>query len=164
MGASRLQDDLLVTGDQPVVVLPIPRRGRQSIIYAVPPRGFLDTIEVRFPLDPRRLLLMTWRGDDDSSADGSFAQACNVNASVSLQADTEWFFKPGTVAHRLNPSTLHPDVHPISPALFGEYTADAALNSRRRLETEQLAARIHQEDPPHDRIPFVNTRPRAGQA
>ena len=129
---------------------------------AVPSRGFLDTIEVRFPVDPRHALLMTWRGDEDTSVCGSFAQACNMNASISRQADKEWFFKPGAVAHRLNPATLQRDVVPISTELFPEYTSAAALRSRRRLETERVAAQIIQEDPPPDRMPFVNTRRRRG--
>ena len=155
-------EELLITGDQPVIALPTMPPGRQSNAEAVPSRGFLDTIEVRFPADPRHALLMTWRGEEDTSAGGSFAQACNMNASISRQADKEWFFKPGTVAHRLNPATLQPDVVPISTELFPEYTSAAALRSRRRLETERVAAQIIQEDPPPDRMPFVNTRRRRG--
>jgi hypothetical protein len=53
-------EPLLASGDQPVVVVPFLGNRQYAPIEALPRAGFLDTIEVRIPIDPQHLLLLSW--------------------------------------------------------------------------------------------------------
>jgi hypothetical protein len=163
----RFNEDLLITSDQPVVALPCMPPGRQANAAAVPPTGWVDTVEIRFPLDPKTLLLMTWSDDEDPPAplDGGFNQACNINASLSQQADKEWFFRPDTFPHRLAPPLLRPLVLPISSELLGRYTAVDARGSKRRGAANELIEQILRENGPRDVVRWVTaTRKRHADA
>jgi len=48
------------SGDQPVVWFPLLQPRQRLPIEAIPRSGFMDTAEVRFPVDPWHVLLLTW--------------------------------------------------------------------------------------------------------
>jgi hypothetical protein len=52
-------DPLVASCDQPVVCVPLPS-GRRMPIKAMPQTGFMETAEVRFPIDPWRVPLLSW--------------------------------------------------------------------------------------------------------
>jgi hypothetical protein len=148
----RFVEDVLVTSDQPVVTIPLTPPGRPESARVVPPGGFLDTLEVRFSLDPRTLLLLSWSEEEDAreAYEGTFAQAREVNCSVSYQADREWFYRPGTVPQRLIPPWLEPRIVPLAPQLLSGYDVQVAERSSRRRAADLTMTRMISEDAPRD--------------
>jgi hypothetical protein len=121
---------LLVTSDDPVVIWP-----RYELARVPQPTplttGLLETLEVRAPISPTHLLLMTWSDgfdDDANHAKGKRHHAKNANAFTRAQADKQWFYMPGT-APVIGKRRRFP---PISAELVKGYSIDAAANSRRR--------------------------------
>ncbi len=156
----RFDGDLLATSDQPVVALPLVPRGVHAAGNAVPPNGWMDVIEVRFSLDPRTLLLMSWSDAPDAPAPlpGTFNQACTVNCGVITQADREWFYRPGPRPCHLTPASLQPLVYPISPQLLPGYNAAVASGSSRRRAADQLMAEMIRDNTPRDQMRWVTVR------
>ena len=99
----------------------------------MPPDGFLNTLEVRFALDPTTLLLLSWTEDRDAPEplDGTFIQACEANCAVSCyQADQEYrFFRPGTVPRRLVPPWQQAARRSARPQLLPGYDVRSARRS-----------------------------------
>ena len=86
----RFDEPILITSDQPVVRSPMPPGG-SSPVTAIPPSGFYQVIEIRFPLSPRLALLTSWRDAPHGDVvDGTWQQAVNMNAVVRAQADWHW--------------------------------------------------------------------------
>jgi hypothetical protein len=121
---------LLVTSDDPVVIWP--RYELAPVPQPTPlTTGLLETLEVRAPISPTHLLLMTWSDgfdDDANRAKGKRHHAKNANAFTRAQADKQWFYMPGT-APVIGKRRRFP---PISTELIKGYSIDAAANSRRR--------------------------------
>lgn len=105
----RFDRDLLATSDHPLVIIPF---GPYTLNPAsvIPESGLVDTVEVRFPVDPRTLLLMAWSdpGAPDSVV-GTYRAACNSNSAVVAQALEEWFYLPGTTPSFLVPLSVDRD-------------------------------------------------------
>lgn len=158
----RFDKDLLVAGDQPVVILPL-QRIAITPASAMPSAGFVDTLEIRFPLDPRTLLLMCWAEPADPPVpfQGTYAQTCNANCSQRAQALGEWFFRPRTTPPFLAPPLMQPSVHPLSTELWSDYSAEAASSSGRRRAADALVAQIVEAQEPRDRVRWVVPRPAA---
>jgi hypothetical protein len=135
-----LDEPLLASSDQPVVVVPFLAHRQPAPIEALPRAGFLDTVEVRIPIDPQHLLLLSWLDEPDGGdvRRGSFPHAADVNRSTFAQADVEWFYKPGTHPPRLAPPFLEPACEPISYGLLPGYSLNAAYRSRRRTEADRI--------------------------
>jgi hypothetical protein len=116
--------------DQPVVVWPlgvdlVDKRPEE------PRLGPLNALEVRVPLSPNVLLLMTWEDLDDTGARLSTATALagDTNSLVIAQADRQWMHRPGTeppVSKRL--------LRPISRELNPPYDHPVAERSIRRAQ------------------------------
>lgn len=133
---------LLITSDQPVVAVPIldphDRRGASVL----PRAGFLNTIEVRFPLDPYHALLASWVDERERVAvKGSLDIACDFNRSLRGQADAEWFYSPECSPAFLRPPLYDPTCSAVAPELFPGYGSATAVASERR----KAADRIQQE-------------------
>ena len=121
---------LLVTSDDPVVIWP---RCQLARVPQPTPltTGLLETLEVRVPVSPTHLLLMTWSDgfdDDEKRAMGKRHHAKNANAFTRAQADKHWFYMPGT-APVIGKRRRFP---PISAELINGYSVDAVAKSRRR--------------------------------
>ena len=121
---------LLVTSDDPVVIWP-----RYQLARVPQPTplttGLLETLEVRVPVSPTHLLLMTWSDgfdDDENRAMGKRHHAKNANAFTRAQADKHWFYMPGT-APVIGKRRRFP---PISAELINGYSVDAVAKTRRR--------------------------------
>jgi hypothetical protein len=129
----RFDRDLLIASDEPVVVLPM-QPTAITPAAAMPNSGLANTFEIRFPLDPRMLLLMCWADHQelDAPLQGTFAQGCNANCSQRAQALREWFYRPGTTPPFLVPPLMQPSVHPMSTELRSDYNLAAAMRSARR--------------------------------
>jgi hypothetical protein len=92
--------------------------------------------EVRVPLSPNVLLLMTWEDLDDTGARLSTATALagDTDSLVIAQADRQWMHRPGTeppVSKRL--------LRPISRELNPPYDHPVAERSIRRATAAKLA-------------------------
>jgi len=152
----QFERDLLTTCDQPVVLLPL-GGGDISPASSLAPFGLANTMEVRFTLDPRQVLLLTWLDgrDAEQPLEGTYAQACSVNCGVAAQAVEEWVHRPGTTPPFHSPPLLRPRLYPISTELLSGYTHEAAVRSERRAATDALMTRLIDENAPRDRMEWV---------
>lgn len=155
----RFDADLLIACDQPVVILPM-QPTAMTPASAMPDSGLANALEIRFPLDPRTLLLMCWADpkDPDAPLRGTFSQACNANCSQRAQALREWFYRPETTPPFLVPPLMEPSVHPLSTELRSDYGLEVAMRSGRRQAADALMAQIVEAQEPRDRVRWVVPR------
>ena len=158
----RFDSDCLITSDQPVVVMPL-KATAITPASAMPESGFADTIEIRFPVDPRTLLLLSWAESEDHAVplEGSLDVASNVNCSTRAQAFEEWFFRPGTRPCFLAPPLMQPQIHSAAPYLLPPYGLRAAIKSGRRQAAEALMTQIVEDQDPTDPVRWVVPRAKA---
>ena len=149
-------DDWLITCDQPVLILPTTNT-TITPKASIPATGFANTMEVCFTVDPRKLLLMTWRDDHDSQQPirGEFRHACSVNAGLRSQTAKEWISRPGSTPPFVAPPMRHPNLYAISTELLPGYTVPVAVGSRRRTATDAMVAALIEENAPRDRARWV---------
>jgi hypothetical protein len=135
----RFADPLIASCDQPVIFVPHVSSGRHPI-QPMPRRGFMETAEVRFPIDPWHVLLLSWSPQPDNIdlARGEFRHAADVNRTTLAQADRHWFHRPGRRPPLLSPPMLDFSCEPISYDLVPNYSFEAAAISRRRSEADKL--------------------------
>lgn len=152
----QFDDDLLITCDQPVMLLPL-APAAITPASSVPANGFPRTVEVRFTLDPRQMLLMTWADapDTERPLKGTYSQACSVNCALRAQTLEEWICRPQTSPPFLSPLLLKHRIYPISTELLPGYTVQIAARSRRRTEADRLMNQVMEEDLPRDRVRWV---------
>ena len=95
---------------------------------------------MRFPIDPSRVLLLSWapQPDLDSPVSGALRHAADVNRSTAAQADRDWFYRPGTRPPFLGPPVLEASCAPISYDLVPGYSLEAAMGSQRRAGADGL--------------------------
>ncbi len=117
----------LCTSDHPIV--PWPLRASAAVPGPMPLRqGLRPVLEVRFPVDRRHALLLTWLDEPDGKrvrVDGDIA--ANLNAFARGQARFQWFHHPDAVP-RLHEGLLGP----VSPQLFEGYGPRSFATSARR--------------------------------
>lgn len=118
----------LLSSDHPLAPVPIPRGGKLPI-RPIPAAGFVNTIEIRFPISPTRALLMNWREheDDFPVLDGRLHHLKSFNTATSMQAEEHWFHRPD-VSAPVTSGTLTS----LSAELFSDYGMSAAVTSERR--------------------------------
>jgi hypothetical protein len=136
-------DDLLIGScDQPVVWYPLLRPQHHVPIRGIPQGGFMDTVEVRFPIDPWRVLLFSWapQPDIEGPVVGEFRHAADVNRSTNAQTDRDWFYRPGTIPPFLAAPRVDRACEPLSYDLVPGYSHDVAVTSPRRAEADKLMA------------------------
>jgi hypothetical protein len=128
--------DVIATSDHPLVTWPgLSARGPEASPFSV---GVLECGEIRFPLSPRRALLMTWTDtpDDERTRVRSMRHhARNLNAFTVSNADRQWFHVPDT-----SPPVGSGSFLPLSSELLHGYTREAAAKSQRRAAT---SAEVH---------------------
>ena len=131
---------IIASCDQPVIFVPRLPSWQKLPIQAMPRTGFMEIAEVRFPIDPRRVLLLTWSPQPDLAAPirGEFRHATDVNRSTRAQADRQWFHRPGPRPPLLTPPMLDLSCEPISYELVPGYSFDVAASSRRRAEAHTI--------------------------
>jgi hypothetical protein len=158
-------EDYLITGDQPVVLLPI-EPTIVSPATSLPTGGLMNIVEARFPLDPRRTLLMTWQDSPDIERplSGNREQACSVNAAVRAQMLEEWLHRPGMTPPFYPGLLLRPNIYAISTELLGGYGVAAAMRSRRRHDADALMRRMTEEQPPANEMRWIAAGPMAAAA
>jgi hypothetical protein len=152
----QFEQDHLITSDQPVVTLPLDL-AIVSPALSIPDFGFMNTIEARFTLDPRKALLMTWADAPDipEVLHGSYAQACSINCACRAQALEHWFCRPQTTPPFLAPPLLAPSTYAIATELIPDYTIESAGQSQRRSATTRLMSELIEENAPRDRLKWV---------
>jgi hypothetical protein len=139
---------LLITGDHPVVIVPLAADGDRRPITATP-QGFplLDCVEIRFALGPRHALVATWNDGFDQRLGGTWSLALNLNTAVLAQAQWHWMRSPERVPAL--PSVLVPqrDLAVETPAgtPIGGSGRDTVLSSRRRQEARLAIDRLIDE-------------------
>ena len=126
---------VVATSDHPLVLWPLDvvSRAPQPTPVTI---GVFETIEVRLPLSPHHVVLMTWadRGDDEESRTrGTRDHARNINAFTVKQADRQWFHYP-----RTSPPVGTGKFLPVAPEIIDGYTRAGAKSSRRRATVSAL--------------------------
>jgi hypothetical protein len=141
----RFDEPVLITSDQPTCPVPLLEPGAVAPVAATPETGWIDTVEVRFPLTPRLALLGTWwMAGHGAPVDGTWAHAVNLNGAVRAQAHTQWFHSldrapalPAAISRE--PMT---QFEPISPEIIPGYSMQVAresdLRERAKVEGEKL--------------------------
>jgi hypothetical protein len=118
-------------------------------VAAAPQTGFLATEEIRFAVDPRRALLLTWvEGfDNETALHGDDDIAAELNRAVIAQADREWFHHPVRRTTRLKASHLGDEYcRPIGHQLDPQYGTPYARNSHRRASARKLLDNMIDEE------------------
>jgi Protein of unknown function (DUF4238) len=135
----RFAEPLIASCDQPVVFVPHASSGWHPV-QPMPRSGFMETAEVRFPIDPWHVLLLSWTPQPDNidMARGEFRHAADVNRTTYAQADRHWFHRPGRRPPLLAPPWLDTFCEPISYDLVPGYSFEVAAISRRRSEADKL--------------------------
>lgn len=129
---------LVAYSDQPVVVWPL-----NVAAFAVPPNapnfGPLNALEVRAPLSPHLVVLMTWADEPDISGpvEAPPVYAAETNKLVIAQADKQWMHRLGS-----EPPVAAGPIRPLSRAFEDRYTRDAVESSRRRAATAAYLDRV----------------------
>ncbi len=111
----RLEHPVVAYSDQPVVVWPV-RRLVVDDRPKEPTLGPLSALEIRIPISPTQILLMTWddASDDEMPVAVPTLYAAETNALVIAQAHEQWMHRPGeeppVAGHLLRPisGTLDP--------------------------------------------------------
>lgn len=130
----------IVTSDQPLVLW-TGAGAKSPHAEDMTEMGVIDSIEIRLPVSPTAVVLMTWSDapdDDHVRVAGTRDQAANFSAFTTKAADRQWFHRPD-----VSPPIASGNLLPVSPQLIPDYTPAGAANSRRRAKTSQIArARI----------------------
>lgn len=136
--------DLLGTSDHPVAVWPLSMTAREPSSIQAAEAGALNLLEVRFPVDPRTALLMSWQDEPDTPdpIDVSALHAWNLNSFSLAEAEKQWFYRPGT-----RPRAKHQRWLPLAPELFPGYSPAAAVGSNLRGLTARDANRSRRTGP-----------------
>jgi len=139
----RFSSPRLAISDNPLVAVPL------SVGYTGPavgmPGGVEDLIEVRLPVDPRHLLLLSWidAPDDTPIVTGRHEWIRGINAATVMQAEQHWMHRPG-------PTPPHvADASPsLALAIYADAAAQGARDGRRRKAawTAVAAVRADEDD------------------
>lgn len=132
----RFEADLLASSDHPVVTWPLNDERALEPSAVGWGGGLMNILEARVALSPRLAVLMTWADDPDPQAPvvaGVKHHARNLNAFTVENAERQWFHKPGTSPPRGSGKLLA-----LGPQVFGRYSPQAALQSRRRAKASEL--------------------------
>lgn len=146
----RFEQPWLTTSDQPVVVWPLGRgqtRPRPNDTTA----GLNDIFEVFVPLDPSRLLLMSWIYEADTTTEGEYSHAALANAFCVANAGAQWF-------HRIGGEVpLTTDAQgPLTPQLVNPgYDRAAVEQAPRRAAALTLAQRVLAAPLGNNPVPIV---------
>lgn len=129
-----------LTGDHPVVAVPLLARGERAPVRPVPERGLRSTIEFRFPIGPRHALLFSWHDEPihPQMVPLPFAAVCDLNLSVASQAEHEIYHHLADAPPLVCPPFMPGPCAPIAPQLFSGYGPEAARNSIRRRHADAM--------------------------
>lgn len=88
-------EDTLVLGDHPVVEWPFGDEPRSAQLFTG--HGISNVLEIRIPVTPRRLLVMSWQDEPDGGQyQGTVGAAANANTFSIAHSERQWF-KPAGV-------------------------------------------------------------------
>lgn len=142
-------EPLLATSDQPVSVVPLLEPGTTAGVQASPQTGFMETEEIRFPVDPWRALLMSWivGFDTERALRAPYDISAELNRTTIAQADREWIHFPARRPTRLKPGDLGDQFcRPVVNQLDRHYTTGYARNSPRRTQATKLLNKMIEEE------------------
>jgi Protein of unknown function (DUF4238) len=128
----RFDSPVLATCDHPVVVWPASDAGRPVQPTVAAKIGIGNLFEVRFPIGPQAAILMTWqdRRDPREPVRGKTHHADNLNAFTIVEAERQWFYRPGSRRPRKRAGAWMP----LAPELLPGYSIPEAAYCRRRRE------------------------------
>lgn len=134
------EEPIIASCDQPMIFVPRLPFWHRLPIQAMPRTGFMETVEVRFPIDACRVPLLSWSQQPDLPAPipGQFRHATDVNRSTRVQGDRHWFHRPGLHPPLLTPPMLDVSCEPISYDLVPGYSFEEAADSGRRAEADAI--------------------------
>lgn len=122
----RFGENRLITADHPVVCLPF---SNLVGVEAVPSYGLRNIVEVRMALTPSRAIVLTWLDEpnDLPPMRGHPHLARQLNHSTRLQAEKQWFSRPGS-----SPAVRDADLHHVGPKIHQAAGVLDGLSSRWR--------------------------------
>jgi hypothetical protein len=138
---------VVALSDDPIVIWPMGHRTRTPEPTPFD-QGVTPALEVRAPISPRHVILMTWADTVDTQTarvQGNRDHASNLNAFTIAQAEREWYYAPGTPRPPVASGSAR--LFPLSPALVPDYNATVAANSRRRATITSRIDSTLGEDP-----------------
>lgn len=132
-------EPLIATSDQPVAIFPILDNQEIAQVDAIPTTGYLDTEEIRFPVDPYRSLIFTWYDAHDTGRiiQGDRDLAAELNRPIIGQADRDYFHHTGGLPPRLksNGDFNVLKCSGVGCSLLPDYGTEYARQSHRRKAT-----------------------------
>jgi len=131
----------LCTSDHPIVPWPLTALKAEPGPMPIA-KGLRPVLEVRFALDRRHALLLTWRDEPDGDRVRVDEElVTSLNAFARGQAKYQWFHHPD-----IEPLVHSRPSRPISPELFDGYGPQAvATSERRRILDRELQPKIGQK-------------------
>jgi hypothetical protein len=134
----RFEKPVLAYSDQPVVLWPL----GTLVIDARPtqPRlGAIGALEIRLPISPHHLLLLSWEDARDQlhGVPAPRVLAAETNALVIAQADKQWMHQP-----QCEPPIAKHLLRPAASSIEPSYDAAAANQSWRRAQAQRFYARV----------------------
>jgi hypothetical protein len=158
-------EPIIASCDQPMIFVPRLRAGERLPVAPMPRSGFMETVEVRFPIDPTHVLLLSWSPQPGlvTPVPGEFRHATDVNRTTRAQADRHWFHRPGPRPPLLTPLMLDSSCEPLSYDLVPGYTFDVAATSRRRAEADTIMKKLIESNTT-DMMRFVVVTPKTVDA
>jgi len=136
-------EPVLITGDQPVTIVPYLDTNGWAAIKAFPETGIGDIIELRFPITPRAAVVASWfTGATLSPVPGRWPSAATLNHTLREQTQMEWFYS--TSRAPAFPPLVEVDTkgYPISSQLIRGYDSAWARQSTLRLNAIREVHRL----------------------
>jgi hypothetical protein len=146
----RFDEPWLITADHPVCPVPLMDPLGEARVEAMPPDGWANLLEVRFPISPSLGLLCCWQlAPDPPIVSGTWDHAANFNAGLKAQAQERWFHVPGPMPPF--PGRIFSEVDQNLPALapqfFPGYNSATARTSRlREAVLKQIDEMVERQD------------------
>jgi hypothetical protein len=137
----QFDEPVLATSDHPVCPAPLLRPGETVRAAGMPRGGWIETMEVWFPLSPYFALIACWaaRPEPTIAIKGTWQHAVTINAVARDQADDHYMHHPERLPAM--PSILSNDrtykCHSIVNTLYPEYDTHAAESSILRSEVRR---------------------------
>jgi len=129
----RFTSPWLLTCDQPLVQFPFLRANERRL--AVEARAtLLETLEFRFVVDPWHAIVISWidQVEELQPVNGNLRMAADLNRSVGVRTDQEFFFLPGADPPLAAPPWNARDSVPLAGLIHEGYGTGEATESQRR--------------------------------
>jgi hypothetical protein len=154
----------VMTSDHPIAPVPF-SFDRATPVQAIPNTGLLNISEMRMPLNPSFVLLLSWYDDFDtpSAVPIGEIELADCNRAMIGQFEHQLFFHPDWFPPYVVPPWQYGPVEPLAPKIIDGYDETAARASERR---EKAGAQLDAmaRDGIYDRMATVKVASRVRNA